>query len=311
MGHDRQTSDDPPRITVVIPHLNQVDELRRCLESVRTQSLDSGAAEIIVVDNGSHVDLASLAESYPDIRFLVEPRPGPGLARNLGAAAARSRLLAFVDADCIVADNWLQAAVDVLDRSPKRGLVGGDIRIPLQHPPGASPIEAYESVFSFRQKLYIETKQFSVTANLAMVRGVYDLVGPFRGIDVAEDRDWGRRASALRVAVSYEPKMIVYHPARPDFPSLTRKWSRLISHDFTEWSAAARPLWRWYVRALLMLGSTVLHAGRMFTSDRVSGMGSRFSGLVVLARLRIFRFCEMIRVARSPGSGAVAWNRNS
>ncbi|MGI4878823.1 MAG: glycosyltransferase family 2 protein [Janthinobacterium lividum] len=297
-------------MSVIIPHLNQFDDLRRCLDSIMARPLDHGSIEIVVVDNGSRPGLDAVRDAYPAVQFLAEARPGPGLARNRGADHASAARLAFVDADCFVDPGWLQAAVEAIEADPARGVVGGDIRIPLRRPGHADGVEAYESVFSFRQKMYIETRNFSVTANLAMARAVYDAVGPFRGIDVAEDRDWGARAAALGYTVRYQPGMVVFHPARADFPALTRKWARLISHDFTEWCADGHSLGKWYARAAMIFASTGVHAARMFTSDRVSGIPSRIAGLGVLVRLRAFRFGEMIRVARNPEAGVLAWNRN-
>src|SRR3546814_7635501 len=54
-----------------------------------------------------------------------------------------------------------------------------------------------ESVFGFRQRLYIKKKHFSGTGNLAFWRADFDKVGPFADITVAEDVDWGDRSHRL------------------------------------------------------------------------------------------------------------------
>ena len=68
----------------------------------------------------------------------------------------------------------------------------------------------------------------------AMRRSAYGAVGPFGGIELAEDSDWGHRATSMGYAIGYVPTMIVYHPARQSFADLCTKWDRHISHDFTE-----------------------------------------------------------------------------
>lgn len=85
-----------PTVSVIIPHLNQHEALTRCLASLAGQ----GAAEIIVVDNGSRAPLDDVMAAFPDVRFLREPTPGPGPARNLGVMHATGEVLAFIDADC-------------------------------------------------------------------------------------------------------------------------------------------------------------------------------------------------------------------
>ncbi len=298
-----------PRVTVVIPHLNTPEALRRCLASVTAQRLDHGRFEVIVVDNGSAMSLATLAAAFPDVRFLAEPAPGPGPARNRGSAAAQAAILAFIDADCRAAPGWLQAAVDAVEAAPETAIVGGDIRIDFAEPARATGIEAYEAVFGFRQKLYIEIKNFSVTANLAMAAAVFARVGPFAGIDTAEDLDWGQRAHAMGLATRYLPDMRVYHPARPDFAALARKWQRHIGHD---WRARRGARWRWPARAVALVASVPFEAGKLMFSERISGAGNRLRGLAVLARVRWFRACEMLRVMAAPASEEIiVWNRSS
>jgi len=305
------TLDQQPRVSVIIPHLNTPAALDRCLASITSQLLDAGEAEIIVVDNGSTTPLGDVAACYPQVRFLAEPTPGPGPARNTGVCAARAQTLAFIDADCRAAPGWLQAAVAAVESAPGRAVVGGDIRIDFKDPARIDPLESYEAVFGFRQQMYIEMRRFSVTANLAMDRAVHVFVGPFAGIEKAEDLDWGQRAHALGFATAYVPEMLVYHPARPDLAALKRKWHRHISHD---WNAHGRDqvaAFRWRLRALAMLASIPVETLKLFRSKKIGGLRNRLVGIVPLARIRWFRCVEMLRVMRATGeSGGDTWNRS-
>ena len=47
-----------------------------------------------------------------------------------------------------------------------------------------------------------------------MRRTDFDKVGPFGGIEIAEDIDWGQRARTAGYTFRYVPEMIVFHPAR-------------------------------------------------------------------------------------------------
>ncbi|WP_416908768.1 MAG: glycosyltransferase [Polymorphobacter sp.] len=190
--------------------------LDRCLQSVKSQEIDHGSFEIIVVDNNSARFPADIAARHSDVRFLSEPRPGPGLARNTGAAAARASRLAFIDADCTAAPGWLQAALNALDHGPANTIVGGDVRIGFVDPHHLTGIEAYEAVFAYRQRMYIEKMGFSGTGNLAMTTDILASVGPFGGIEIAEDKDWGNRATAKGYRIRYVEAMRIYHPGRHD-----------------------------------------------------------------------------------------------
>ena len=299
-----------PRASVIIPHLNTPDLLARCLASVVAQQLDNGDFEIIVVDNGSTVSLDEVRAAYPAVAFLDEPEPGPGLARNLGAAHAKAPVLAFIDADCRAAPGWLQAAVDAVEIDPEHVVAGGAIDIDTVDPRHMTGMEAYESVFGFRQKWYIAKRRFSVTANLAMGAAIHRAVGPFAGIDTAEDLDWGQRATAKGYPPRYVEAMLVYHPARPDFDSMARKWRRLIHHTATADRLAHRTRWPWRLKAAALVLAVPVQAARLLTSPRLAGLGNRCRGVLALARINLFRSAEMLRAARpTQAGGAASWNR--
>lgn len=91
----------PVRITVVIPHLNDQENLTKLLLSLR-DSKGRERIEIIVVDDGSPLEIvAALRAAFPEIVFLTTPhaRSGPLLARKIGAEHAACDHVMFVDAD--------------------------------------------------------------------------------------------------------------------------------------------------------------------------------------------------------------------
>lgn len=299
-----------PPVSVIIPHLNQHEALSACLTSLMPQSYPAALIEIIVVDNGSKLSCEPVTREFSGVRMLVEAEPGPGPARNRGIAAASHAMLAFIDADCRADPGWLAAAVTALESEDSTGVVGGDVRIDAVSPAQLTPIEAYESVFAFRQRLYIARDHFSGTGNLAMRRSVFEQVGPFAGIGIAEDRDWGQRATAAGFPPRYVESMIIFHPARKRFEDLCEKWRRHIAHDLETHRLKGKSDWQWRLKSAAMIASIVPHAGMLFTSRRVSGIANRVKGLGILARIRCFRAAEMLRQARFKGeSQAAGWNR--
>ncbi|OYQ28763.1 hypothetical protein CHU93_08700 [Sandarakinorhabdus cyanobacteriorum] len=295
MTGTQQADSAEPVVSVVIPHFNMPDALARCLASVTAQQVD-GAVEIIVVDNASRITPEAAVAQFPGVRLIGETTPGPGPARNAGIAAARAPILAFIDADCRAGPGWLQSAVDSVRAGGARGLAGGDVRIDVRDPDRLTPMEAYEAVFGYRQRMYIEKQGFSATLNLAMHRDVFTAVGPFAGIGIAEDRDWGLRATAAGFRHAYCQPMLVYHPARGSMAELWRKWQRHIAHDLAEHRAAGRPVLFWLGKAGLMPVSVLIDGLRLLASPRVPGLANKWRGLAVLARIRMMRAAEMLRV---------------
>jgi GT2 family glycosyltransferase len=298
-----------PRITVIIPHLNQEMYLQACLAALDRQTLDRSRFEVIVVDNGSTTLPATEIGLFKGVRLLQEPVAGPGPARNRGVRESISEILAFTDADCQPHPDWLSAAVQALDSSPVGTLLGGDIRILPRDETHYTAVEAYESIFGFQQQHYIESVGFSVTANLILRREDFERTGPFAGIDFAEDMDFGERARRAGCAFQYVPNMVVFHPARGSFRELCVKWDRHLGHFAN--MAQNRSWWRvrWTARALAVLCSTVLHAFKIFKSDRIQGIHIRLQALRILVALRIYRTWRMVTLLGT--KRRIVWNSAS
>ena len=247
-----------PSISVIIPHLNQQEALEACLASLDAQDLERTLFEVIVVDNGSLKVPEEVVANHPGTRLLSELQPGPGPARNCGIRHAVGDIFAFLDADCRAHPGWLRSAVQDLCRSPDHTILGGDVRIYRNDRETYTAIEAYESVFGYRFKLYIEQHGFCGTGNLVVHRKDFAKIGPFAGIHFAEDIDWGKRARAAGCKFRYVPDMIVFHPARRSLPELYVKWDRHIQHFFN--MAQEKPGWqvRWIARAVAVLGSPIV-----------------------------------------------------
>src|SRR6476659_5824791 len=101
-----------PRISVVIPHFNQLDELSKCLDSLDGQTMAREDFEVIVADNASPVSRSALDATVGDrARLVVVHERGAGPARNGGVDVASGDVLAFIDADCLAAPGWLDAGI--------------------------------------------------------------------------------------------------------------------------------------------------------------------------------------------------------
>ncbi|WP_311029158.1 glycosyltransferase [Mesorhizobium koreense] len=298
-----------PQISVIVPYLNQPEHLANCLRSLMQQTYDLENVEIIVVDNGSRELPEAICAQFDNVRLIQELTPGPGPARNRGVSVSRALLLAFIDADCIADKNWLSVIASAFT-DPRAEIIGGDVRIALANPARMTMLEAYESIYAYRQQEYIERQGFSGTGNLALRRDIYDNVGPFAGIDVAEDREWGHRAGLGGHVIYYLPEMIVYHPARRSLSELRTKWRRHVAHDYAEHVHGPLDRTRWAAKAFVLALSPVGEIIKIARSDRVGTIHDRVLAFVALSQIRIYRSWRVLSAVLIKNARASQmWNR--
>jgi glycosyltransferase involved in cell wall biosynthesis len=298
-----------PLLSVVIPHLNQPEALEVCLSSLDAQSLARCFFEIIVVDNGSVPIPKDIIANHSGTRLLRELQPGPGPARNFGVRAATADIIAFIDADCRAHRDWLRSALQAIRSSPEGTILGGDVRIWRSRVKTSTAIEAYESIFGYPFKLFIERHGVCGTGNLVVRRTDYERAGPFAGIEIAEDVEWGQRARAAGLSFRYVPEMVIFHPARRSLQELCVKWDRHTQHDLN--MARGKPGWkiRWIARALAVLTSPIVDSMRALGSDRIEGISTRLKAISVLFAIRAYRSHKMLSLLSA--SKAVVWNRGA
>ena len=98
------------QISIIIPIYNAGKYLRRCLDSLKMQSLTQW--EAILVNDGSTDNSGEICDEYArtDCRITVVHQENAGVssARNRGIEMAKSKWLTFIDADDYVDINYLE-----------------------------------------------------------------------------------------------------------------------------------------------------------------------------------------------------------
>lgn len=114
-----------PRASILVCTRDRAELLRDCLETIIADR-SAVSREILVVDNGSTDRTADCVRSFPDVRYVYEPRVGIAHARNTAVREARGELLLFADDDVLVGDGWADALVRGFD-DPGVAAVAGRI----------------------------------------------------------------------------------------------------------------------------------------------------------------------------------------
>ncbi|GLS30392.1 Glycosyltransferase like family 2 [Mesorhizobium albiziae] len=302
--------DSTPRLSVIIPHLNDAVELARCLDALHSQHGDDLSFEIIVVDNGSSELPTDVCATY-GARLEIEPIPGPGPARNRGARVATADLLAFIDADCVALPGWVRAIVEFFEQNKAVDFVGGDIDVLPENPARLTAVEAYESIFSYRARLYVERYGFAATGNMAVRADAFRAVGPFGGISTMEDTEWGQRATARGYRIAYLPGAKVLTTPCRSFAELCRRWDRHVAHEFRNVGRHPAKVLMWAAKSAAIAASPLAEVVRVLRSDRLESLPTRLRALSCLTRVRLYRAGRMIALLLRDNTSVMVgtWNR--
>ncbi len=288
----QRASSAPARISVIVPHYNDLENLKACIDRLDRQTLPRERFEIVVADNNSACGLDAVRAAVPTARVVPAPIQGAGPARNAAVAAAAGDIFAFIDSDCFADPDWLEQGLSAL---PTADYIGGRVRTSVLDPSHPSMAEAYEAVFAFNFEKYILQDKFTGTGNLFTTRAVFEKVGEFRA-GVSEDVDWCHRANAHGFKLAYAPLAIVSHPARPDWESLAAKCRRIVrEHRLLNQEKSFGNL-RWIAWSGAILISPMPHALRVMRSATITGWRARWSALVGLTAFRAYRAWNMWRV---------------
>jgi len=285
---------NPPKVSVVVPHYQDLEGLDRCLTALVAQTYPADDFEIVVADNSSPAGEAAVAAVIRDrARLVIVAERGAGPARNGGVMASRGEILAFTDSDCIPDPDWLVQGIAALGEAD---FVGGAMKVLVHDPDRMTQAEAFESVFAFDNRTYVHRKNFTVTANLICPRALFDRVGGFK-VGVSEDMEWSHRARDVGYRIGYASTAVVGHPARRTWAELQHKWRRLDAemYEFHLQSPGGRL--RRMLHSFGLPASAVAHSPRVLTSAALTSSRQRVAALAMLYRLRFWRFADTLRLA--------------
>jgi glycosyltransferase involved in cell wall biosynthesis len=185
----------PMDISLVIPAYNEEHYLAACLDSVRKNAANR-LLEIIVVDNGSTDRTAEVAGRYAGVRVVHEPKVGVTQAKQRGLAEAKGSLVAFIDADTLMPEGW----IDIVEQTFSAGKDVACLSGPYRYYDGSRTARGFLNTLNqyalpfwnlFYGHMLIGGNFVAKKAVLEEVNG-FSLTIDFWG----EDSDLGRRIAA-------------------------------------------------------------------------------------------------------------------
>jgi GT2 family glycosyltransferase len=197
-----------PDLTVVIVSRNAAATVRDCLDALRRQKTVH-TFTVSLIDSSTDDTVELVRRDFPEVHLLHSPeRMYCGDGRNLGVAQAVSTLIAFLDADCIAADDWVERLCEAHEQQCVA--VGGAIA--NREPSSWTAWASYFCEFSrWIPGMPAQWMDDMAGANLSYKIKALRAFMPFIGGTYCSDTELHWRLTAAGHAIRFEPTVKVYH----------------------------------------------------------------------------------------------------
>ena len=203
--------------------------LKDTCELLETLPLEDNSLEVIVVDNASKENEASIIEQrYPMVKVIRSPQNlGFAGGNNLGIKAAHGRYLFFLNNDTVLRHQTsdIRPLIDRLESSDKIGAVCPKIRFSWEHHPiqyagytPLSPITMRNHAIGFGEDDHGQydtphPTPYAHGAAMMVKREVIDKAGfmPECYFLYYEELDWSMMIRRAGYDIWYEPACTIYH----------------------------------------------------------------------------------------------------
>jgi len=202
-----------PLVSVIVPVRDARKPLDATVEALLAQSLPRDRYEVIVVENDAQGVPAAADLRRRGVVVIRETSAASAyVARNAGLAVARGAVVAFTDADCVPAPDWLERGVAALERE-RADLAAGAIRFTIGRPRSAAMV--YDATHFLQAGQAVAERSVAFMANLFARRRVLDALGglPTASISGGDVR-FTREATRAGFRLVYAADAVVSHPAR-------------------------------------------------------------------------------------------------
>ncbi len=246
-----------PSLTIAICTKDRPEGLERLLESLRTQLAAAAAArrpiEVLIVDNApSDSRTRDLAARWPDVRYVLEPKPGLNFGRNRAVRESGSEFLTYLDDDVVVDCGWLAGLCEAWAANRDAGAFTGQV-LALELETEAQIIFERRGGFrrgfdrvrygpiSVNDQLYPGgAGSFGAGANMCFRTRMLAALGGFdEALDTGAwvpgggDLDMFYRVIRAGYPLVYEPRFLVFHEHRREMAALSRQYRRSWGLGFT------------------------------------------------------------------------------
>jgi glycosyltransferase involved in cell wall biosynthesis len=199
----------PPSVSIIIPSKNAAHFLECSLSALKLSDYPADKLEIIVVDNGSTDTSPAIASQY-GAKVLTDIKATIAGLRNIGAEAANGEVLIFLDADCLLAPDWIGIAVSHL-ADPQIGMAGSIINLLPENCSWVAKIWALH----LSRNLDSKTPRWLGSRAIAVKREAFIAANSFNAkLVTCEDVAFGHELSK-KYRIANDPRLAPVHLGEP------------------------------------------------------------------------------------------------
>jgi glycosyltransferase involved in cell wall biosynthesis len=218
------------RLSLIISTYNRSDLLIGALQSVVQQSADPKLWECVVVNNNSTDDTLArfeeFAAKHPDfnLRIVTETTQGLSYARNRGIRESEGEYIAIIDDDERIAEEFIEAYIELFDTTPDAMAAGGPIVAEYQtrrprwmscftERPIANTMYWGDKVREFPKGRVPGGGNMALRRSAVRRYGVFDTSLGYVGESLlgGEECDLFERLQIAEAKYYYVPKAVMYH----------------------------------------------------------------------------------------------------
>lgn len=201
-----------PKISIIIPALNEEQFLPKLLQNLADQSEKN--FEVIVVDAHSEDQTCKKAESFHDtlnVRIIQADRRHLAYQRNVGAKEAKGEYLLFLDSDMQVEKDFISKLIASIESSKYL------MFLPRHMPHDGTPPDEvlYRVLSSFVEMSHLGQKPFAYGPGAVIHRQFFHALGGYdEEVFVYEDHEIVQRAKKRGVSAKLLPRTKIYFSFR-------------------------------------------------------------------------------------------------
>ncbi len=280
----RNTRNELPFISILLPAYNEEKYIRKCVLSVLSADYPKNRLELIVIDDGSTYRTYEVVNAIKDkrIRIFRKENSGKAASLNFGLKKTRGEIVATLDADSYIENDAIKKMIPYFEDEEvaavtsavkvKDGTKGGVLRM----------IQKIEYIFViFTRKILSYIDAVPVTPGpLSMFRAeIFKKIGPFDEKSILEDQEIALRIQSHHYKIESAIDAEVYTEVPENLPDLVKqriRWHRggirnnikylnMISPNYGDFGIIIMPFT--FIAILALVGVFIVTAAYYFSSS--------------------------------------------